>query len=175
MVLFLILTTIINVLVFGGGGVYISAFEDIFTKACNLVDLNGYLNIVAVTNIFPGLIGGKLAAYGGYLSGGVLGSVLACILFISVPVIVILLIFKYIDRIKDHPLYLEINKTLKPVIIGTFVAIGIQFVQLVGPTVPIYILIIYLLSSIILIYKFKVNVIYLVIIVMIVNYFLFVY
>lgn len=169
MVPYLIVISLINILVFGGGGIFIPVYESFYVDIFHLLTTQEYYNLVALANVFPGALGGKLAAYALSIDYGVSGALIATIVFIIIPVIVIIVLFKYIDKIKKHPLYIMLNQGLKPIIIGTFIAISINFIKIGSGYLPLWVNIIYLIGSCWLIARYKVNIALLIVGAMIIN------
>ncbi len=63
---------ILNLLTYGGGGVYIPVYEHYYTQVFHLMSQNDYYNVVSILNIIPGVTGGKLAGYAMFLEFGYL-------------------------------------------------------------------------------------------------------
>ena len=55
--------SIINILVFGGGGIFIPIYQSVYVDLYKLMTTQDYYTLVSLVNIFPGATGGKLASY----------------------------------------------------------------------------------------------------------------
>lgn len=159
----LLAISLVELVVFGGGGIFVPVFENLYVDVFHLMSVEDYYNLVSMVNIFPGVTGGKLAAYMVGIDYGLLGSIIASIFFIIIPLVISIYAFKYIDKLKQHPLYQQLNAGLKPVLIGCFISIGISFFSVGANNINPIVGAIYLLVSLVLIKKFKINLVYLII------------
>ncbi len=118
---------ILNLLTYGGGGVYIPVYEHYYTQVFHLMSQNDYYNVVSILNIIPGVTGGKLAGYAMFLEFGYLGMIIGIIIFAGSGIMLVLLLDKMLMQIKDHPIFLEVNKNIKPVVGGILLSITYDF------------------------------------------------
>ena len=165
--------SLINILVFGGGGIFIPIYQSVYVDLYKLLTTQDYYTLVSLVNIFPGATGGKLASYLMYLDHGLGGAMIGALVFTMIPIIVVILTFKSIDKIKNHPLYLMLNDYLQPIMIGIFIALAISFIKLGFGNLPMIIHIIYLAASLHMIYYHKTNIAVLIIIAIVINSLLF--
>ena len=108
-----------------------------------------------------------------YIDHGLGGAMIGALVFTMIPIIVVILTLKSIDKIKNHPLYLMLNDYIQPIMIGIFIALAISFIKLGFGNVPMIINIIYLTASLYMIYYHKTNIAVLIIIAIVINSLLF--
>lgn len=156
MLLKIIYILLINLITFGGGPVYIPIYEQFYTYF-QLATPEEYLSIVAISNAFPGVTGGKLAGLGLYIDYGMVGTLIASIAFAVPGILTMLVAVKSLEKIKKTKQFEAINKVTKPIIIGILLTLSIEF--LIKSTVLLngYMLIFYSILLLVL-YKFKVNI-----------------
>ncbi|MGL4589290.1 MAG: chromate transporter [Mycoplasmatales bacterium] len=119
----------VNFIVFGGGAVYIPIYYTMYIQTFNLLSETEFYGVVAIANTLPGVIGGKLAAYALYLTAGPLGAVVGAVAFTSSAVVIIHYTYKLIEKIKHSQFFTEVNKVIKPIVIGNLLAVTAGFVK----------------------------------------------
>lgn len=153
----------INLITYGGGGVYIPVYESYYTDMYHLMSQHDYYNVVSIVNIIPGVTGGKLAGYAMFLDYGILGMILAIILFAGSGIMLVLLLDKVLEKVNDHPIFIEINNNIKPVVAGILLTITYNFYQLSFEKMAFfYIAVISIITGYLLIIR-KVKIYYLVV------------
>ena len=80
------------------------------------------LNLLAVSESTPGPIGINMSTDVGFITAGVPGAVIASLSLAAPCVIVILLVFRVLDKFKGNPLVDSIFKALRPASIGMITA-----------------------------------------------------
>ncbi len=118
---------ILNLITYGGGGVYIPVYEHYYTEVFNLMDKVDYYNVVSIVNIIPGVTGGKLAGYAMYLEYGYIGMIVGILIFAGSGIMLVLLLNKVLEQLKDHPIFVEVNRNIKPVVGGILLSITYDF------------------------------------------------
>ncbi len=121
---------LINLITYGGGGVYIPVYETYYTDMFHLMSQHDYYNVVSILNIIPGVTGGKLAGYAMFLDYGIFGMLLAIVLFASSGIMLVILLDKMLAKVNDHPIFIEVNNNIKPVVAGILLTITYNFYQL---------------------------------------------
>lgn len=121
---------LLNLITYGGGGVYIPVYEHYYTEIFKIMSTEQYYSVISILNIIPGVTGGKLAGYAMYYEYGYLGMIVAIITFAASGIILVLLLDKLLMQVKENSLFIEINKNIKPVVGGILLSITYQFLQM---------------------------------------------
>ena len=173
MVKYIIALIIVNLTVFGGGGVYIPVYQTVFVQWFKLFSIEAYSNIIVICNLIPGVLGAKLASYLFTIEYGIGGFIVGSIVFLIIPITLIIVVYRFIDKIKNHPLYLNINRSLQPVLIAMFIVIGIRFFKTGSNDLAPIISISYFIISLLIQHFTKINLGILLIIGIVINAVLF--
>lgn len=127
MIYFVISVLIVVFLTFGGGAVFIPMFEDMFVYRMEIFTLEEYTQIIAVLNAFPGPTGGKIAAYTGFVEYGFWGMVFASLAFVVPGIVMMLISYNLVERVKHSELFKKLNLYIKPIVMGIFLSIVLKF------------------------------------------------
>ena len=87
-------------------------------------------DMIAVSESTPGPIGVNMATYVGYVTAGLIGSVVATLGLITPQVIVILLVARAMKVFRDHPLVDAGFYGLRPCSLGLIAAAGLLVVKI---------------------------------------------
>ncbi|MBR4029962.1 MAG: chromate transporter [Clostridia bacterium] len=79
------------------------------------------MDMIAVAESTPGPIGVNMAAYAGFSAGGLLGGVVSTIGLVMPSVIVIILVYKVLEKFKNTPLVETAFYGLRPAVAGMIV------------------------------------------------------
>lgn len=111
---------------FGFGGGY-AILTLIWQEAgqFDLMTLENFRQLVALSQITPGPIAINAATYVGYQSAGVGGALLATAALLFPSVVLILLISRFMDRFRTGTLTQHILSGVRPVTVGMLLAAGI--------------------------------------------------
>ncbi len=120
----------INLVTYGGGGVYIPVYESYYVDIFNLMTSQEYYNVVSILNVIPGVTGGKLAGYAMYLEYGIFGMLLGIFLFASSGILLVLTLEKLLSNIREHKLFKQVNANIKPVVVGILLTITYNFYEI---------------------------------------------
>ncbi len=107
---------------FGGGYAMLPLIEKEIVLNNNWIDPNSFIDIIATSQMTPGPIAINSATFVGYKIGGVLGSIVSTIGVVTVPVILILIISKFVSRFKNSKIVESIFTGLRPALIGLILA-----------------------------------------------------
>lgn len=127
MIYFVFSVLLVVFLTFGGGAVFIPMFEDMFVYRMEIFTLEQYSQIIAVLNAFPGPTGGKIAAYTGYVEYGLVGMVLGSLAFVVPGIVMMLISYELVEKVKHSELFKKLNLYIKPIVMGIFLSIVIKF------------------------------------------------
>ena len=127
MLLFILSVLVVVFVTFGGGAVFIPMFEDMFVYRMEIFTIEEYTQVIAVLNAFPGPTGGKISAYTGFVEFGLPGMILASLAFVVPGIVMMLISFNLVEKIKHSKLFITLNLYIKPIIIGIFLSIIIKF------------------------------------------------
>lgn len=97
-----------------GGGLATLPFLNEMANTHGWFTVEDVSTMIAVAESTPGAIGVNMATYAGYITGGVLGSVLAVAALTAPAIIVIMLVAKFIDKFKTNPLMQNAFTGLRP-------------------------------------------------------------
>ncbi len=120
---------IINLVTYGGGGVFIPVYQTYYVDIFRLMSPAEYYNVISILNVIPGVTGGKLAGYAMYIEYGVLGMVLAIILFAGSGIMLVLILEKILSKVRDSRMFIRINRNIKPVVVGILLTITYDFYE----------------------------------------------
>lgn len=86
-------------------------------------------NMLAVSEVTPGAVGINMATYAGFLTAGVEGAVWATLGLVTPQILIILLIFRVIQQFREHSLFQNVLKAIRPVSVALICAAGLDIVQ----------------------------------------------
>ncbi|XMB67098.1 chromate transporter [Mycoplasmatota bacterium zrk1] len=115
---------------FGGGAVFIPMFEKTLVESLGIFTPVTYTSIIAVVNSLPGVTGGKIASYAGFFSYGWIGFILASLAFIVPGIIMMVVAYKFVNRMKQSRIMKDISLYIKPIVVGIFLSIIVKFLDL---------------------------------------------
>ncbi len=108
---------------FGGGYAMLSLIQHEVVDTHQWLTLQEFTDIVAISQMTPGPVAINSATYIGYTAtGDVWGSVLATIAVSLPSLIIVLLICRFIGKIKNNKHVEDIFKGLRPTIVGLIAA-----------------------------------------------------
>lgn len=125
--IFVLSVLVVVFVTFGGGAVFIPMFEDMFVTRMEIFTIEEYTQVIAVLNAFPGPTGGKISAYTGYVEYGITGMILASLAFIVPGIIMMLISYNLVEKVKHSELFKRLNLYIKPIVMGIFLSIVIKF------------------------------------------------
>ncbi len=120
----------INLITYGGGGVYIPVYENYYVDIFHIMNQEQYYNLVSILNVIPGATGGKLAGYAFYHEYGILAMFLAIILFAGSGIMLVLILEKGLSKVRDNPIFTRVNTNIKPVVVGILLTITYNFYEI---------------------------------------------
>ena len=86
-------------------------------------------NMVAISESTPGPMGVNMATYVGYTVAGVPGAVIATLSLVAPSVIIIMLIYKLLQKYVNHPRVQAVFSALRPAVTGLIAAAGLLVVK----------------------------------------------
>ncbi len=121
----------IGIFTFGGGYSMIALIQNELVKKLGWLSAQEFTDILAISQMTPGPVGINTATYAGYTavvnSGlpaweGVMGSLIASFAVIILPVIAMLLVYRYLDRHKDNAVINSMFRILRLTVVGLIAA-----------------------------------------------------
>jgi chromate transporter len=121
----------IGIFTFGGGYSMIALIQNEVVEKQGWMTAQEFTDILAISQMTPGPVGINTATYAGYTAvvnmglpvwQGVLGSLLASLAVILLPVAAILLVHSYLSRHSDNPLIAQVLRTLRLTVVGLIAA-----------------------------------------------------
>jgi len=143
---------------FGGGYVIIPAMQQVIVDGFHWMSTKEFADAIAMGQITPGPVI-LTATFIGYRVAGILGACVASVAIFIPPGLVMLLLTGFLKRIKDSPVITAIFKGMRPAIIGMIFSAAYTVgkgAELIWPSAAIFLLVLILLV------KFKVNVLYMI-------------
>ena len=128
----------IGIFNFGGGYAMIALIQNEVVENQGWMTMAEFTDIVATSQVTPGPIGINVATYAGYTAvvnagydpiWGVVGAFLASFSVILLPLILMLLISKYLLDHKDNPILKTVMSVLKLTVIGLIAAAAVLLVN----------------------------------------------
>jgi len=117
-----------NLLGYGGGPASIPLYQAEVVDHYKWMNLKEFGDILAIANALPGPISTKLGAYVGYEVGGIGGVALALLATVLPSSLAMILLFKFLNHLKDNPYIQEISKFVLPAIGIMLGILAIQFI-----------------------------------------------
>jgi chromate transporter len=118
---------IANILGYGGGPPSIPLIQAEVVDHYGWVTLKGFGDLLAIGNALPGPIATKLAGFIGYQEGGVLGAIVALTGTVLPSSIAMVILFKFVNLLKDSPYVKEMTKAVQPVVAVLLGVLAFQF------------------------------------------------
>ena len=121
----------IGIFTFGGGYAMVALIQNEVVVKHAWMTSQEFTDILAISQMTPGPMGINTATYAGYTavvnSGlpaweGVVGSLIASLAVIMLPVAVMLLVYNYLSRHRDNPLIDSMFKMLRLTVVGLIAA-----------------------------------------------------
>jgi len=121
----------IGIFTFGGGYSMIALIQNEVVEKQGWMSAQEFTDILAISQMTPGPVGINTATYAGYTavvnSGlpvweGVVGSLLASLAVILLPVAAMLLVLRYLSHHKDNPLVEKVFQVLRLTVVGLIAA-----------------------------------------------------
>jgi len=143
---------------FGGGYVIIPAMHQVIVEGFHWLTTKEFADAIAMGQITPGPVI-LSATFIGYRVAGYLGACVATLAIFLPPGFVMILLTGFLKKIKDSTLLAAIFKGMRPAIIGMIFSAAVTVskeAELVWPSAIIF------LTVLILIVRFKVDVVYLI-------------
>jgi chromate transporter len=153
---------LIGISTFGGGAVFIPLLGDLMTVQTRIVSVEEFSRIVAVVNSLPGPTGPKISAYAGYLDSGILGMITAILILIIPSVIIMLMAYRFHEKIKSSKKVKKMNQYIKPIIIAIFLAISVRFIVFTATQLNTILSIVLFLISFLILENTRIKSVYLI-------------
>lgn len=121
----------IGIFTFGGGYSMIALIQNEVVEKQGWMTAQEFTDILAISQMTPGPVGINTATYAGYTAvvnmglpvwQGVLGSLLASLAVILLPIAAMLLVHGWLSRHKDNPLVAAVLRVLRLTVVGLIAA-----------------------------------------------------
>lgn len=121
----------IGIFTFGGGYSMIALIQNEVVEKQGWMTAQEFTDILAISQMTQGPVGINTATYAGYTAvvnmglpvwQGVLGSLLASLAVILLPIAAMLLVHGWLSRHKDNPLIAQVLRTLRLTVVGLIAA-----------------------------------------------------
>ncbi len=114
---------------FGGGYSILKTIMHYIVDTKNWLTPEEFAEIVAISQSTPGPIGINAATFVGYKVAGVLGSVIATLSSILVPVVLSLLMFLVLKRYAKSKVFNKMLNSAKPVVMALIFSAAFSFIK----------------------------------------------
>jgi len=111
----------IGLFTFGGGYAMIPMILE-ETKQFEFINENEIIDFIAISESTPGPFAVNIATFIGYEQSGILGSIFSTLGVILPSFIIILLLIKIIEKVKENRFFKTIIKTVMPIVIGLIIS-----------------------------------------------------
>lgn len=81
-------------------------------------------DMIAISESTPGPLGVNMATYVGFQCGGILGGVIATVGLVTPSVIVIIIVYKFLERFRNSALVENAFYGLRPIVVGLIASAG---------------------------------------------------
>ncbi len=112
----------IGTFTFGGGYAMIPLFYAELVEKYHLISADKFSNIVAISQITPGPIGINAATYIGYVNGGIIGASVGTLGLLIPSLIIIMVVNKFFEKFRKSELVENILFGVRPAIVGLIFA-----------------------------------------------------
>ena len=112
-----------------GGGLASLPFLYELAGKYNWFDSNMLSNMIAVSESTPGPIGVNMATYAGFLSGGILGGIIATLGLITPSIIIIIIIAKFLEAFKTNHSVQNAFYGLRPAVTALIALSGYEVIK----------------------------------------------
>ena len=111
----------------GGGLATLPFLRDISTRL-GWFTQEELINMIAISESTPGPIGINMATYAGFKAGNILGAIVASLALIVAPMIIIMVIAKFLDKFKENKIVQSVFYGIRPAVCGLITAAGYQVI-----------------------------------------------
>ncbi len=127
----------ISMFTFGGGYAMIPLFQDELVVKGAFLSETEFANLVALAQVTPGPVGLNAATYIGYGQGGIPGALMATLGLVTPSFIITLLAAIFIQKAKDNAILKNALAGVRPAVLGLIAAAVIFFANTSLFTQPI--------------------------------------
>ena len=113
-----------------GGGLATLPFLYAMGTATGWFNAQDVANMIAISESTPGPMGVNMATYVGFQCGGVLGGVIATAGLVTPSVIVIIIVYKFLERFRKSTLVENAFYGLRPIVVGLIASAGFGVIVL---------------------------------------------
>ncbi len=114
---------------YGGGPSMVPLIKEEVVNLNSWMSLTDFMDVLAIGNALPGPIATKMSVVIGYHVAGFPGAVAATVAIVFPSVVGLILLLKFVNRIKDNPSVKSMLKGLRPVVVAllAFAAYDMSF------------------------------------------------
>lgn len=122
----------IGILSLGGGYVFYPLVEQEVVENYGWLTVEEFVEITGITQVVPGAISVKYAAYVGYRVAGIVGSAAAILGVILPPAVIIILLLTLLVRYQQHPLFESLLTGVRFATVGLVLYFAYEVLSSVG-------------------------------------------
>lgn len=125
----------IGIFTFGGGYAMVALIQNEVVEKHGWMTGQEFTDILAISQMTPGPVGINTATYAGYTAAvnaglpawqGVVGSLIASVAVILLPVVAMLIVYEYLSMHKDNPVVVRVLKMLRLTVVGLIAAAALM-------------------------------------------------
>lgn len=117
----------IGLFAIGGGLVTIPFLYDLASKT-GWFSANVLVDMIAISESTPGPIGVNMATYVGFYTNGIIGGIIATLGIIFPSLVIIIVISKVLEKVKDNPIIKNIFYGFRPVALALILTAGLDII-----------------------------------------------
>ncbi|HCL79707.1 MAG TPA: chromate transporter [Synergistaceae bacterium] len=119
---------------YGGGPSMVPLIKEEVVNLRNWMALPDFMDALAIGNALPGPVATKMSTVVGYEVAGPLGALVATIAIVLPSVVALLLLLRFVARVKDNPRVKSMLKGLRPVVVAllAYAAYDMSFGSITG-------------------------------------------
>lgn len=115
----------IGLFAIGGGMATLPFLYNLAAKYPDWYNTSQLMDMVAVSESTPGPLGINMSTYVGFTTGGVFGGVCSTLGLVVPSIIIILIVAKILDKVKDSPVVQKVIYGIRPASMGLIAAAAI--------------------------------------------------
>lgn len=142
---------------FGGGYAVLSFIQKEIIDTNHWISPAEFVDIVAIAEMTPGPIAVNSSTFVGYKLYGIFGGILCTLCVLLVPFTLSLLVSIYFNKFKDNVILKKALNGIRPAVLGLIAASCFSIAKI---SIDGIMSILFFITSFILVYKFKINPIY---------------
>lgn len=120
---------------YGGGPSMVPLIKEEVVNLRGWMGAADFIDMLAISNSLPGPVATKMSSIVGYQTAGIAGAVVATLAIVIPSALALILLMKFVARVKDNPTAQSMLKGLRPVVVAmlAFAAYDMSYDSIVDP------------------------------------------